>query len=386
MKKIYIKIISMGLFILLLTGCFFNVNIPGLSSSSRKYVPPSDDVVIKLLERYRGKSTEELFDLSLDLTKRGKYKESYNVAKLLLEMGEIDLAIAAYSLMGGNYLLAGGFEKSKYYNEKALADIEKLEYLDDKAFVLYYAGTMYYNLSVRDDWRYASEGIESFEKSLYKWLHYPDKRSIASTICSFLNWFYFESPEHFDAEKAADYAYKPLTFGPAAGIDFDSIWYSVAMAHLVAGDYESAEEFVERYITRPPIRQYNRNALHLFYRTVKGDMDMAKELADSMKRVEPFGNAPFSKTARLFGYPMLGFYSEAIGDTEAAKEYYYEYINSDEGLINANTKFIVDAEERLGMDFSEARTRLMQEIIDGRSISLELAGVEDEAAIALGFV
>ena len=385
MKKIYIKIVSIILFISLLTGCFFNVNIPGLSSTSRKYVPSSDETVIRLLEQHKDSTPEEIIKLSLNLTEQRRFKEAYNIAKMSLDTGEPDVVIGAYAQMGGNYFLAGGYEKSKYYIEKALADIERLEYLDDKAFVLFQAGTIYYNISVRDDWRYASEGIEYFEDSLYKWLHYPNKKDVASIISAFLNWFYFECPEYFDAEKAADYARQAFSLDPF-NRDLDTTSYSIAMAYLVAGDYESAEEHVERYINRPPIYEYNRDALHLFYRTVKGDMDIAARLAGKMKRIEPFGSGRFTKRGRLFGYPMLGYYSEAIGDTEAAKNYYYEYINSDEGLINANAKFFVDAEERLGMDFSEARAKLMQEIIDGRSISLELAGVEDEAAIALGLV
>ena len=380
MKRIFIKAISIILFISLLTGCFFNVNIPGLSSAPKEYVPSSDETVIKLLEQNKDKTPEELILISIDLSKNRKYKEAYNIAKMMMldNTQDNDIIAGAYALMGANYLWAGGFEKAKYYNEKALALIEQCEYSTTIAFVQLHAGAMYYNISVRDEWRYASEGIENLEDSLSEWIQYSNERETARVVYSFLNWFYFECPEYFDGEKAANYAYQAFSIDPIGSRDLDSTWYSIAMAYLVAGDYESAEEYVVSYINRPPIRQYNRDALHLFYRTVKGDMDMAKELADSMKRVEPFGSAPFSKTARLFGYPMLGYYSEAIGDTEAAKEYYYEYINSDEGLINANTKFIVDAEERLGMDFSEARARLMQEIIDGRSISLELAGVEDE--------
>ena len=57
MKKIFIKTIGVILLIPLFTSCFFNINIPGLSSVSREYVPSSDETVIKLLEQNKDKTS-----------------------------------------------------------------------------------------------------------------------------------------------------------------------------------------------------------------------------------------------------------------------------------------------------------------------------------------
>ena len=385
MKIIFIKAISIILFILLLTGC--SHNLPGTPFASVKYVPPSDEAVIKLLEQHKGKTPEELIDVALELTRKGRYKESYNISKIIIlgNVQNVDIIADAYAFMGVNYMLIGGYEKAKHYIEKALALIDQFEHPSTAAAVQYNAGVIYYELGIRDDWKYAKEGIKYLEESLSYYIQYSDTRTSARFACSYLHAFYLECPEFFDAEKAADYAHQTLAIDPL-GVDWDSTFYTVAMAYLTGGYWERAEEFVENYISRPPIREYFRYSLSLFYHTVKGDMEIAKRLADTMKRVEPFGNAPLLKTSRLSEYPKLAYYSEAIGDAEAAKEYYYEYVNSEGRFTNANAKFFVDAEKRLGMDFSEERARLMQQIIDGRSISLELAGVEDEAAIALGFV
>jgi hypothetical protein len=381
MKNCTTKTMIILLVFILLAGCTAN--------TPKEYVPCSDQETIEFLEEHQGKSTDERLQIASELTGSGvKFKESHNLLKQILADKPNDRAVitAIYLGMGINYLSAKGYEKAKHYSDKSLTLSENTMNILMRTEAYLASGIICYYINVRDEWKYAEEGIKRLETSLANNPAFKGNKgavNYADLLTSAINLgdSYSESPECFDAEKSVYYTMKlrELLLERDKG-NYSNAFYQAAMTYIIAEDYEKAAPYVDSY-KRETDEEYSSKILQLYYFTAIREFGYSEKLAQEI--LQEAGRR--SERDRIMPKPALGLYSEAIGDIEAAKKYFMDFINSEEGRLNVNSKLLVDIEKRLGLDFSDARQKLKQEIIDGRDITLEMSGIEDEAATALGF-
>ena len=374
-KKNLIKlkpiIIGISIIISILIGLqiifYARLMIPQLMSDGIDYTTEPatispDSEVVRLLEKSNGLNVKELHNLGDKMYEQKKYKEAYNLYKLVVEKDK-NQAVLMYTEMANCYGFVLNFEEAVKLAEKSLSMINDSTRAENQYYAYYTAAIMYYYRESRWGVTDPDRTMELLKKAVTIQVDDPKYKE----YCETRNWQMYEYlvnmysffPETYNPEKAIEYLeylyqLKPEIYGLKA---------EIALRYLQMDDIKNAEPLIEEYKNENGI-DMNALTLDCLYYIKTGEYKKAKKMLNKLNIVS------INDENKANYYSLSAYYYEAIGEREKEKEYYHKHVD----IIKPSvfTYDTIQVEQRLDISFEDIRKELKMEYEAYNKISLEL--------------
>jgi tetratricopeptide (TPR) repeat protein len=321
-----------------------------------------DSEVVRLLENSKGLNVKELHKLGDEMYKQKKYKEAYNLYKLVVEKDK-NQAVLMYTEMANCYGFVLNFEEAVKLAEKSLSMINDSTRAENLYYAYYTAAIMYYYRESHSGVTDPDRTMELLKKAVTVQVNDPKYKE----YCETRNWQMYEylvdmysySPETYNSEKAIEhlehlYQLKPEIYGLKA---------EIALLYLQMVDIKNAEPLIEEYKNENGI-DMNALTLDCLYYIKTGEYKKAKKILNKLKIVS------INDENKANYYSLSAYYYEAIGEREKEKEYYHKFVDIlKPGVFTYDT---IQVEQRLDISFEDIRKELKMEYEAYNKISLEL--------------
>ena len=371
LSKIKPMIIGISIIISILIGLqiifYARLMIPQLMNDGIDYTTEPatlspDSEVVRLLENSKGLNVKELHNLGDKMYEQKKYKEAYNLYKLVVEKDK-NQAVLMYTEMANCYGFVMNFEEAVKLAEKSLSMINDSTRAENRYYAYYTAAIMYYYRESRWGVTDPDRTMKLLKTAVTIQVDDPKYKE----YCETRNWQMYEYlidmysffPETYNPEKAIEYLEHLYQLKPEIyGLKFD-----VVIRYLQMDDIRNAEPLIEEYKNQNGI-DMNALTMDCLYYIKTGKYKKAKKILNKLKIVS------INDEKKVNYYSLSAYYYEAIGEIEKAKEYYHKFVDILKPSVFTYDK--VQAEKRLDISFDDVRKELKKEYEAYNKISLEL--------------